>query len=88
MESVEAHPKNCQPFNFRGTGGLAADELIGFCDQTSDHPWLANYENGLARYRNGDFPNAITSFRAVLSMRPHDGPATLMVDRCRSRAFV
>src|ERR1700758_5420504 len=35
--------------------GLAVHELIGFGDQTSNHPWLANYENGLARYRDRDF---------------------------------
>jgi adenylate cyclase len=66
------------------TEGLAVHELIGLSDQTSNHPWLANYENGLARYRHRDFSSAIRSFKAVLSTRPHDGPAALMVDRCRS----
>jgi hypothetical protein len=47
-------------------------------------PWLVNYEDGLAKYRQRDFASAIKSFKAVLSMRPHDGPAALMVDRCRS----
>ena len=66
------------------TEGLAVHELIDLSNQTSHDPWLANYENGLARYRDRDFSSAITSFKAVLSMRPHDGPAALMVDRCRS----
>jgi adenylate cyclase len=66
------------------TEGLAVHELIGLSDQTSNHPWLENYENGLARYRHRDFSSAIRSFETVLSTRPHDGPAALMVDRCRS----
>jgi adenylate cyclase len=66
------------------TEGLAVYELIGLSDQTSNHPWLADYEDGLAKYRHRDFASAIRSFKAVLSMRPHDGPAALMVDRCRS----
>jgi adenylate cyclase len=66
------------------TEGFAVYELIGLSDQTSNHPWLADYEDGLAKYRHRDFASAIRSFKAVLSMRPHDGPAALMVDRCRS----
>jgi adenylate cyclase len=66
------------------TEGLTVHELIGLSDQTSNHPWLENYENGLARYRHRDFSSAIRSFETVLSTRPHDGPAALMVDRCRS----
>jgi len=66
------------------TEGLAVHELIGLSDQTSDHPWLANYEEGLVKYRHRDFSSAIESFKAVLSVRPQDGPAALMVDRCRS----
>jgi adenylate cyclase len=64
--------------------GLAVHELIGLSDQTDTPVWLAAYEDGLAKYRHRDFSNAMKSFRAVLSMRPHDGPAALMVDRCRS----
>jgi adenylate cyclase len=66
------------------TEGLAVHELVGLSDQTSNHPWLTNYENGLAKYRRRDFSSAIRSFKAVLSMRPDDGPAALMVERCRS----
>ena len=64
--------------------GLAVHELIGLSEQTGTPVWLAAYEHGLAEYRHRDFSNAIRSFRVVLSMRPHDGPAALMVDRCRS----
>jgi adenylate cyclase len=64
--------------------GLAVHELIGLSDQTGTPDWLAAYEDGLAKYRHRDFSNAMISFRAVLSMRPHDEPAALMVDRCRS----
>jgi adenylate cyclase len=64
--------------------GLAVHELIGLSDRAGNTVWLANYENGLAKYRHRDFLSAIKSFKAVLSMRPHDGPAALMVDRCQS----
>jgi adenylate cyclase len=64
--------------------GLAVHELTGFRGQTSNQPWLATYEDGLAKYRLRDFPGATKSFKAVLSVRPHDGPAALMVERCRS----
>jgi adenylate cyclase len=64
--------------------GLAVHELIGLSDQTSNHPWLANYEDGLVKYRHRDFSSAIKNFKAVLLVRPYDGPAALMVERCRS----
>jgi hypothetical protein len=63
---------------------LAVHELVGFSDQTGKPVWLETYEDGLAKYRCRDFSSAIKSFKAVLSMRPHDGPAALMADRCRS----
>jgi adenylate cyclase len=68
------------------TEGLAVYELIGAADQAgSEHPcapWVLHYEEGLAKYRNRDFPGAIKCFEAVLRERPYDGPAVLMKDRC------
>jgi adenylate cyclase len=66
------------------TEGLAVHELVGLSDQTSDRRWLVDYDEGLAKYRQRDFSSAIRSFRAVLSVLPQDGPAALMVERCRS----
>jgi adenylate cyclase len=66
------------------TQGLAVHELVGLSDQTSDRRWLIDYDEGLAKYRQRDFSSAIRSFRAVLSVLPQDGPAALMVERCRS----
>jgi adenylate cyclase len=66
------------------TGGLAVYELIGLIGETKDYPWRAHYEDGLAKYRDRDFSTAIGCFEAVLSARPHDGPSSLMLERCRS----
>jgi adenylate cyclase len=66
------------------TEGLAVYELIGLaevCGENTD--WIASYEEGLSRYRRRDFSSAIIHFEAVLSGRPHDLPASLLLDRCR-----
>jgi adenylate cyclase len=66
------------------TEGLAVYELIDVLGATGEPAWLANYQDGLASYRDRDFPSAADRFEAVLSARPHDGPAALMLRRCRS----
>ncbi len=67
--------------------GLAVHELIGLPEQAGGEcrraRWIASYEEGLANYRNRDFVSAIHCFEAVLQERPCDGPAALMLDRCR-----
>ncbi len=65
--------------------GLAVHELIGVTGRSGGEGvgWIAEYEDGLARYRSRDFSGAICCFAAVLRERPHDGPATLMLDRCK-----
>src|SRR6202008_4267798 len=69
------------------TEGLAVYELIGSLEEaTGADPrpaWIAQYEDGLSKYRKRDFPNAARCFEAVLCDRPHDRPAALMLDRCR-----
>jgi adenylate cyclase len=67
------------------TEGLAVYELIGQAGGTNDGitGWIANYERGLAKYRNRDFTAAILCFDAVLSERHGDRPTEIILDRCR-----
>src|SRR5215471_2461031 len=69
------------------TEGLAVYELIDSGQEANgDDPrleWIAQYEEGLLKYRKRDFPSAIRCFEVVLRDRPHDRPAALMLDRCR-----
>lgn len=66
--------------------GLAAYELVA---PAADAPaglrpnWIVIYERALARYRVRDFPGAVAGFAQVLMDRPHDGPATVMLERSR-----
>jgi adenylate cyclase len=64
--------------------GLAVYELIGLSEASGENTaWIANYEDGLSRYRRRDFSGAIIHFEAVLSGRPHDWPASLLLERCK-----
>ena len=68
------------------TEGLAVYELIAPTQETSGGSgpaWIADYEEGLRKYRTRDFGGAIGRFEAVLRQRPHDRPTELMLDRCR-----
>jgi len=66
------------------TEGLAVYELLGLADACGENQdWVATYEDGLAKYRRRDFAGAIIRFEAVLSNRPHDLPACLLLERCR-----
>jgi adenylate cyclase len=66
-------------------GGLAIYELVGMSEAEREDAaaWIVPYEQGLGAYRAQDFASAIAQFEAVLRSRPGDGPATLMIDRCR-----
>jgi adenylate cyclase len=58
--------------------------LIGLAEVSGENTaWIASYEEGLSRYRRRDFSGAITHFEAVLSGRPHDWPASLLLERCK-----
>jgi adenylate cyclase len=58
--------------------------LIGPAEVSGQNTdWIASYEEGLSRYRRRDFSGAIIHFEAVLSGRPHDLPASLLLERCR-----
>jgi adenylate cyclase len=65
------------------TEGLAVYELIGLAEISENTDWIASFEEGLSRYRRRDFSGAIIHFEAVLSGRPHDLPASLLLERCR-----
>jgi len=66
------------------TEGLAVYELIGLAEVTGENTaWIASYEEGLSRFRRRDFSAAIIHFEAVLSGRPHDWPASLLLERCK-----
>jgi adenylate cyclase len=66
------------------TEGLAVYELVGLAEATGENAaWIARYQEGLARYRRRDFAGAILQFEAVLRGRPHDVPASLLLDRSK-----
>ncbi len=66
------------------TEGLAVYELIGLAEVIVENTaWIASYEEGLSRYRRRDFSGAIIHFEAVLGGRPHDWPASLLLERCK-----
>jgi adenylate cyclase len=67
------------------TEGLAVYELIGLAEEVGDEnaAWIANYDEGLAKYRQRDFAGAIIYFEAVLRGRPYDRPASVLLERCR-----
>jgi adenylate cyclase len=66
------------------TEGLAVFELIGPAEVSGENTgWIAGYEEGLASYRRRDFSGAITHFEAVLSGRPQDRPASVLLERCK-----
>lgn len=68
--------------------GLSVYELIGLSDDEltarDANCWIARYEQGLERYRDRDLSGAIQDFAAVLRERSHDGPAEVMLERCKN----
>ena len=66
------------------TEGLAVYELIGLAEINGENTdWITSYEEGLSKYRRRDFSGAIVHFEKVLGERPHDWPASLLLERCR-----
>jgi adenylate cyclase len=64
---------------------LAIYELVGLAEQpgiNQPSPWIARYEQGLAKYRARDLAGAALDFEAVLRERNQDRPAELMLERC------
>jgi adenylate cyclase len=58
--------------------------LIGLAEVGGENTdWIASYEEGLSKYRRRDFSGAIIRFEAVLGGRPHDLPASLLLERCK-----
>ncbi|MBW2037837.1 MAG: adenylate/guanylate cyclase domain-containing protein [Deltaproteobacteria bacterium] len=64
---------------------LVVYEVIGYPGEIDDNVRTAacEYASGLDAYRNQDWDNAISHFKRVLSINPHDGPAQTMLKRCR-----
>ncbi|MFQ5893338.1 MAG: CHASE2 domain-containing protein, partial [Nitrospinota bacterium] len=61
-------------------------ELVGRQEMV-ERPWeeiTAHYAEGLAAYRARRWSDAETAFEAVLALRPGDGPATMLLERCRA----
>jgi len=66
------------------TEGLAVYELISPMEVSCENAaWIADYEEGLSRYRRRDFSGAIIHFEAVLGTRPYDRPGSLLLERCK-----
>jgi adenylate cyclase len=66
------------------TEGLAVHELISLAEAGGENTaWIASYEEGLSSYRRRDFSGAVIHLEAVLSVRPHDWPASLLLERCK-----
>jgi adenylate cyclase len=65
------------------SGGLAIYELLDVASGAVAPPWVALYERGLAAYRAQDFAGAIALFGQVLTERPGDQPARVMLARSK-----
>ncbi len=63
--------------------GIAVFELIGLAEDGPAPEWALVYEEALGEYRGRAFERAAALFRKVLALRPGDGPAALMAERCQ-----
>jgi adenylate cyclase len=64
-------------------GGLAIYELLAVAEPGAEPPsWVALYDSGLAAYRARDFAAAAIFFQKLLTARPSDQPARIMLGRC------
>ena len=58
-------------------------ELICTNNDAADHePYVGIFEEGLAKYKQGLWDEAIALFGRVLEMRPDDPPSRLYINRC------
>ena len=60
-------------------------ELLG--ERRDAHLWqefVGRFESGLAKYRAGNWDEAIAEFKGVLDVRPEDIPARMYIDRCEA----
>jgi adenylate cyclase len=66
--------------------GLLIHELLARKDQATPNLFeLAELaETALALYRTRDWERALAVFGEILHLRPGDGPATVLADRCRA----
>jgi adenylate cyclase len=59
-------------------------ELMG--DRQNSDKWteyVTIFEEGLAKYRQGAWENAIDCFNRVLAIHPDDHPSHMYIERCR-----
>ncbi len=63
--------------------GIAIFELIGLAGEGPAQAWAELYGKALCEYRGRGFERAEALFGEVLALRPGDGAAALMVERCR-----
>jgi adenylate cyclase len=65
--------------------GVTIFELLDLAgeDAAPDPEWIGAYEAGLARYRAHRWAEAIEAFEAVIAIRGFDGPAEVLLERCR-----
>jgi adenylate cyclase len=67
-------------------GGLQIYELLGMAGEFTDSSgWVSRYEAGLAAYRARDFTAAIREFEKAESLRGHDQPSSMMIERCKQQ---
>jgi adenylate cyclase len=65
------------------TGGTAIFELVGLAGESPESlGWVAAYADGLRRYRDREWVEAIALFATVVAMRGGDRPSELMIERC------
>ncbi len=58
-------------------------EPLGEIDSASQHAeLLSQWQAGRAAYVEGRFEAALACFRATASLRPHDGPSHVFIERC------
>src|SRR5262249_9197383 len=57
-------------------------ELLDFADQESKYTErLVLWSEGLAAYRRGEWPDAISAFSRLLKKYPEDGPSQIFLER-------
>ncbi|MBI3700865.1 MAG: adenylate/guanylate cyclase domain-containing protein [Afipia sp.] len=82
--STQIHARELDTLAVYGrAGGIKIYELIGLANEGDLPAWMIPYAEGLAAYRTRNFESAIECFGRALSLRPHDPPSEIMIQRCR-----
>jgi adenylate cyclase len=60
-------------------------ELVGGPEKAEEwKEFIALYDEGLRKYREGNWDDAIRNFEAALKLRPNDYPSKMYVERCKT----